>query len=123
MEKNCSWEDEEGWILLQKWFHSSCDISVSSGDLLSDTHFAMNRGLITHLDPLRIRIRGEDGREWELPLSESDEQPEFEDVVSARMMAETPEVTGKFPEMVTVVAKWERWRFVGPIELEGKVKD
>jgi hypothetical protein len=35
-------------------------------------------------------------------------------------MASTPWVTGKFPEMLTVSAKWERWHFDGPIELEGK---
>ena len=121
MENNCSWEDMDGWKLLKKWHQSRCEITVNCGDMFSETHFAMNKGLIIHLDPSRIRIRGEDGEEFELPLSETVKgRPYFKDVVSSEIMALHPEVTRKFPEMVRVSVGLETWNFVGPIELEGQ---
>jgi hypothetical protein len=120
MEKTCSWEDTVGWQLLKKWHQSRCDIAVNCGDMFSETHFSINKGLITQLDPSRIRIRGEAGDEFELPLSETPKgRPHFKDVVSSETMA--PIVTGKFPEMVRVSVGMETWGFVGPIEIEGKV--
>ena len=118
MTNICSWEDEDGWRLLQKWFQSSCDISVNAGGMFSDKHFSMKRGLITHLDPTRIRLRGEDGREFEMAFSE---MPHFEDVVSTEIMASTPWVKGKFPEMLSLTVGWETWHCVGSIEIEGQL--
>jgi hypothetical protein len=117
MQKTYSWEEEDGWKLLCKWFQSSCEISVSAGARPLETQFAMNKGLIIHLDPTRIRLRGEDGREFEMVFSEA---PVFEDEWTAKMAASLPEVRRTFPEMVTVSCGWETWRFVGPIEIEGK---
>jgi len=77
----------------------------------------MKRGLITHLDPSRILLRGEDGCEFEIAFSET---PQFEDVVSAEIMASTPYVTKKFPEMLSMTVGWETWNFLGSIEIEGK---
>jgi len=120
VDKTCSWEDKDGWKLLRKWHQSRCDISVNCGDMFSETHFAINKGLITHLDPSRIRICGEDGEDFELPLSEAiNGRPHFKDVVSSEIMALHPGVTGKFPEMVRVSVGLETWNFVGPIEIEG----
>ena len=122
VENSCSWEDRDGWKLLKKWHQSCCEIAVKCGDMFSETHFSMNKGLITQLDPSRIRIRGEDGNEFELPLSETIKgRPHFKDVVSSEIMAQHPEVTGKFPEMVRVSVGLETWFFLGPIELAGQV--
>ena len=116
MEKTCSFEDEDGWKLLQKWFHSSCEISVAVGGMLSDRRFAIKRGLITHLDPSRIRIRGE-GQEHELVFSET---PSFDEVWSGEIAAAIPKVKGRFPETVKVSVWPEEWWFTGPIEIEAK---
>ena len=122
MEKNCSWEDMDGWKLLEKWHQSRCEIAVNCGDIFSETRFSMNKGLITHLDPSRIRIGGEDGREFELLLSETvSGRPHFKDVVSSETMAQFPDVARKFPEMVRVSVGLETWFFLGPIEIEGQV--
>lgn len=122
MEKMCSWEDDFGWKLLKKWHQSCCEITVYCGDMLSETHFSMNKGLITHLDPSRIRIRGEDGEEFELPLSDTVKgRPHFRDVVSSEKMALYPEVTGTYSEMVRVLVGSETWCFAGPVEIEGKI--
>jgi len=115
MENTCSWENEDGWRLLQKWFQLSCEISVAAGGLLSDRRFVIKSGLITHLDPSLIRIRG-DGQEYELALSEI---PHFEDVWSGEIAAENPLVKSRFPETVKVSVWPEEWRFTGPIEIEG----
>ena len=117
MENTCSWENEYGWKLLRKWFQSSCEISVVAGGRPLETRFAMNKGLIIHLDPTRIRIRGEDGREFEMVFTEV---PLFEDEWTTEIAKSLPEVRGTFPEAVTVSCGWESWRFVGPIEIEGK---
>jgi len=123
MAKTCSWEDDEGWKLLQKWFHSSCEISISVGGIMSERRFAINRGLITHLDPSLIRIRG-DGEEHEIVLSEDRlKRPRFEDVWSGEIAAKIPQVKKRFPEMVTVDLEWETWRFVGPVQIAGNLED
>lgn len=117
MANSCWWEDEDGWRLLKKWHHLSLEISVSAGGIGAPRRFTIKSGLITVLDPTRIRFRGRDGSEVEMELSES-EPPFFEDVVSAEIMAEHPEVKGVFPEMVSVSSGSETWRFVGPVELD-----
>jgi hypothetical protein len=118
MANTFSWENEDGWKLLQKWFHFSCEISVTAGGMMSDRRFSIKRGFITHLDPTLIRIRG-DGQEHELVLSTTQtERPSFNDVWSGEIAAANPAVKKRFPETVRVESGWETWRFVGPIEIE-----
>jgi hypothetical protein len=116
MANSCSWEDEPGWELLNKWFQSSAEIAVTVGGMLADRRLAIKRGLIVVLTPERLIVR-EGKEEHELLLSES-EPPQFSEVWSKEIADKNPAVLGTFPDCVTVDVGWETWRFVGPTVID-----